>query len=304
MTRSSPWAVAASITLPEASGGSLRKQLRLDYTLSPQVEGLSFFGLLDTVLSGTPQIPGSTEMTYTVTDANGVSDSQTFTINVANGPTAPTAAPASLEAAQETSGPDPNGSSASATWDAVPGATGYVVQVIEAGGSFPDKPLNAAPAGVALKIVSDVLPERVFISAISTGDYKVRVAARNGDGVGPWSAEVSFTVSPPTQRQQRQVVGQQEQQHSEPGQEQQQGGSEGDPCDPCGTGGELGVVVQGAVAVRRPHRQDVRVAQRPAVEQLQGAHRPLGPGPAGLRRDGGRHVADGHDRGGGPGLRR
>ncbi len=190
--------VAASFELPEASGGSLREQLRLqyklepsmDYKLSPDVDGLSVAGYL--TIAGTPLVPGSTEMTYTATDSNGVSDSRTFTINVANGPNAPSSAPGSLEATQETSGP--NGARVTASWDAVTGATGYVVQVIEAAGSFPDKPTNSAPDGVALSIATDGSLHWVVIIAIGEGDYRVRVAGKNADGVGPWSEEASFTV--------------------------------------------------------------------------------------------------------------
>ncbi len=183
--------VAATITLPRASGDGLGGRGRMDYTLSPGVDGLSF-DAGDRTLSGTPLVPGGTEMTYTVTDANDVSDSRTFTITVVNGPTAPSAAPGSLEATQETS--SPAGLSASATWDAVTGATGYVVQVIEADGSYPDKPVKSAPDGVVLTTLTDGTSHWAVISAISAGDYKVRVAARNADGVGPWSEEVSFTV--------------------------------------------------------------------------------------------------------------
>ena len=185
--------VAATITLPDASGGSLQGLTSLDYTLSPEVEGLTFRTYDPETLAwgrellGTPVIPGSTEMTYTATDANGVSGSGTFTITVVNGPSAPSAAPASLSAGHVT------GSTAAARWNAVTGATGYVVQVISDGGSFPDKPLNSTPDGVALGFDGRYPTQAVF-SGISPGDYKVRVAARNDDGVGPWSSEVSFTV--------------------------------------------------------------------------------------------------------------
>ena len=60
----------------------------------------------------------------------------------------------------------------------------------------------------------------------------------------------------------------------------------------------------GGKEVRLPHRPDVRMAQRPGVEGLQGTHRPLGPGAAGLRRGRGRPDAHRNDGGRGPGLRR
>ena len=180
-----------SITLPEASDGAPWANGYLRYELSPGVAGL-LFHVWDRTVTGTPLVPGSTDVTYTATDANDVSDSTTFTITVANGPNAPSAAPGSLEAMQETS--HPAGLSASATWDAVTGATGYVVQVIADGGSYPDKPVESAPDGVGLKTVTDGESHWAVISALGAGDYKVRVAARNDDGVGPWSAEASFTV--------------------------------------------------------------------------------------------------------------
>ena len=182
---------SVSITLPAASDGAPWGNGYLRYELSPGVDGLSFH-VWDRTITGTPLVPGSTEVTYTATDANGVTDSKTFTITVANGPNAPTAAPGSLEAMQETS--PPAGLSASATWDAVTGATGYVVQVRADGGGYPEKPVNSAPDGVVLTTVTDGASHWVVISAISAGDYKVRVAAKNDDGVGPWSAEASFTV--------------------------------------------------------------------------------------------------------------
>ncbi len=183
--------VAASVALPKASGDGEGGRLPMDYELSPSVDGLSF-DAWERTISGKPLVPVSTEMTYTVTDSNDVSDSATFNITVDNGPNAPTAAPGSLEAMQETS--SPAGLSASATWDAVTGATGYVVQVIADGGSFPDKPVESAPDGVVLTTLTDGTSHWVVISALSAGDYKVRVAGRNDDGVGPWSAEASFTV--------------------------------------------------------------------------------------------------------------
>ena len=101
-----------------------------------------------------------------------------------NGPDVPTAAPTSLAAAQVT------GRDAAAFWESVTGATAYVVQVIADGGSYPDRAVNSAPAGVGLKFI----PSGVGINGIDSGDYKVRVAARNADGVGPWAAGVSFTM--------------------------------------------------------------------------------------------------------------
>ena len=182
-----------SITLPAAEGGTT-VGIGMRYELEPAVEGLVFNRRQHLrSLTGAPTVPGTTEVTYTATDRNDVSATQTFDITVVNGPSAPSSAPSSVKAAQVSSGADPNGSGAAATWDTVSGATGYVVQVIADGGSFPYLKVESAPTLVTLRIPEDD-KGLVWINAISTGDYKVRVAARNADGVGPWSTEVSFTV--------------------------------------------------------------------------------------------------------------
>ena len=184
-----------SITLPAAEGGTT-VGIGMRYELEPAVEGLVFNRRQHLrSLTGAPTVPGTTEVTYTATDRNDVSATQTFDITVVNGPSAPSSAPSSVKAAQVSSGADPNGSGAAATWDTVSGATGYVVQVMADGGSFPDLKVESAPTLVTLRIPDDD-KGLVWINAISTGDYKVRVAARNADGVGPWSSEVSFTVTP------------------------------------------------------------------------------------------------------------
>ncbi len=177
---------AVSLTLGAASGPWWKMVAPLSYELAGQVDGLAFSGGSNPTLSGTPTVAGVTAMTYTATDGNGVSASRNFTVTVVNGPNVPTAAPASLAAVQVSR-------DAVATWDAVTGATAYVVQVIADGGSYPDRPVNSTPAGVALSFLVGSV-SGVSIEGLSDGDYKVRVAARNDDGVGPWSAEASFTV--------------------------------------------------------------------------------------------------------------
>ncbi len=209
-----------SLTLPRAEGGT-QVGIGIRYRLEPAVEGLFFNGRQHVrSLTGRPIVPGTTAVTYTATDRNNISATRTFNVTVANGPSAPTSAPTSVQAAQVYAGADPNGSGAAAVWDTVSGATGYVVQVRADGGSYPDLAVNSAPADVNLNL-PNVASGLVWINAISSGDYKVRVAARNADGVGPWSVEVGFTVSgtPPPQS-----------------------GGQNDPCDNCGTGGDVGVV--------------------------------------------------------------
>ena len=68
------------LTLPEASGGNGA----LRYSLSPEVPGLSFDpGTRQ--LTGTPTAAGVYEMVYTVTDADGDTDSLGFSITVEGG---------------------------------------------------------------------------------------------------------------------------------------------------------------------------------------------------------------------------
>ena len=66
-----------ALTLPEATGGDGT----LTYGLSPDVPGLSFDGATRE-LSGTPTEAGSYATTYTVTDADGDTDTLSFTVSV------------------------------------------------------------------------------------------------------------------------------------------------------------------------------------------------------------------------------
>ena len=66
-----------ALTLPEATGGDGT----LTYSLSPNVPGLSFNGGTRE-LSGTPSEAGTYAMTYTVTDADGDTDTLSFNITV------------------------------------------------------------------------------------------------------------------------------------------------------------------------------------------------------------------------------
>ena len=68
-----------TLTLPEASSGDGP----LTYTLSPSVPGLSFNPTMRH-LTGTPTTIGTYDMTYTVTDADGDTDTLSFTITVEN----------------------------------------------------------------------------------------------------------------------------------------------------------------------------------------------------------------------------
>ncbi len=65
----------SALTLPEASGGNGA----LTYSLTPAIPGLNF-NPTTRRLTGTPTSEGTHSMTYTVTDADGDSDSLVFTI--------------------------------------------------------------------------------------------------------------------------------------------------------------------------------------------------------------------------------
>ena len=70
------------LSLPDATGGDGT----LAYSLSPAVPGLSFDATARQ-LAGAPTAAGTYAMTYTVTDADGDSDTLTFTIAVSDGTT-------------------------------------------------------------------------------------------------------------------------------------------------------------------------------------------------------------------------
>ncbi len=183
---------AVSITLPAATGGAT-SIVRLRYRLEPQVEGLAF----DTgsrTLSGTAKVTGSTTMTYTVTDRNGVSDTKTFTIIVASGSAAPTSPPGSVQTVQL-----PGRKQFVLSWAAVTGATGYVVQVAAQGDSFPsDNAVSSWPAGYHVSVQKGM--SRAAVTVPEYGNYQARVAAVNTAGAGPWAMTTAAVEEPP-QRQ-------------------------------------------------------------------------------------------------------
>ena len=90
-------ATIVNLTLPGASGGTGT----LSYTLTPDVNtaipGLTFDASAFT-LAGTPTMPSAaaltyTALTYTVTDANSMTDNLTFTVTVHSAPTLATGVP-------------------------------------------------------------------------------------------------------------------------------------------------------------------------------------------------------------------
>ena len=180
-----------SIELPEATGGS-KRIVWLQYRMEPEIPGLRFDPRTRT-LSGTPTLTGRAQVTYTVTDRNGVSDSATFTVEVAAGASAP-AAPQISARALSASG------LAALDWDDVDGATGYVVQFEPAGADYPSFAVDSVPYQATLLVYpfrsqnEDGTMTRAVVFGLSDGAYKVRVAAANARGAGPWSPEASVTL--------------------------------------------------------------------------------------------------------------
>ena len=185
-----------SLTLPEIVGGSWQVGWSvLRYRLKPEIQGLSFDSEpLTRTLSGTATATGSTELTYTVTDRNGVSASRTFTLTVASGPNAPASSPAltALNVAQL--------GWVVLDWESVEGATGYVVQVRAADGSYPAQAVESLPDGSRMTSynsrtdIGEGRMAQAVVAGLTDGSYKVRAAAVNAGGAGPWSAEADFTV--------------------------------------------------------------------------------------------------------------
>ena len=187
-----------SITLPRSPQGSIILTTNhLDYRLSPDLEGLSLEqeGL---TITGTASYTGSSQMTYTVTDLNGVSASRTFTIAVASGPDAPASAPALTVSVEYKQG----NATAHLDWGDLADATGYVIQVRAADDSFPSQAVayltgRSGKYEYQTRTVDGVRTAYFSLGGVDEGSYTARVAGKNDDGAGPWSAEVSFTVTKP-----------------------------------------------------------------------------------------------------------
>lgn len=114
---------------------------------------------------------------------------------------APTAAPASVTASYRSVN-----NRVRVDYTAVDGATGYVVQAIPSDGSWPAFDVDHAPGrahtasqrpnivGVHLRHDSNGVTKFTILSDIATGLYKLRVAGRNANGVGPFT-EVALNLS-------------------------------------------------------------------------------------------------------------
>lgn len=196
MTETVTVGTAATIQLPQAHDVAWSK-----HRLTGEVPGMAF-GTPTTAdrlnnrggrLSGTPTTTGTTTLTWAVSLSNGASGTVTVTVNIVNGAGAPTAAPTSVSAEY----------SAGEVWigyTGVEGATGYVVQVIPDGGSWPTLNVDHAPGsahaasggGLRVHLINEG-PGFTVVSDIAAGTYTLRIAARNANGVGPWST-ATFTV--------------------------------------------------------------------------------------------------------------
>lgn len=170
------------------------------HTLTGSVPGLT---LNDAgLLSGTPTAPGTASFTWAAAGTAGTSDSVSFNVVVSNADSgAPTAAPASVTASYRSVN-----NSVRVDYTAVDGATGYVVQAIPSDGSWPAFGVDHAPgkahtASQRANIVGVHLRHDTngvtMLSDIATGLYKLRVAGRNANGVGPFT-EVALNLSTDT----------------------------------------------------------------------------------------------------------
>ena len=204
-----------SFQLPK--GSSELGESYLDYEVTPELSRWAYWPDLyweGYKLAGTAKYTGAFDVTYTVTDPNGVSASKTFTVTIASGTNAPTSAPMNLTVDVEA---DAQAGTAKLEWDVLPNATDatgcptgtyvsgphvngctyYVVQVKDSSSSFPRAhPFVPGRHGPDSFWTRDEGQEAfVHVGALPAGDYTARVAGVNQDGAGPWSAEVTFTVT-------------------------------------------------------------------------------------------------------------
>ena len=189
---------AFSLQLPQAKGVDWDA-----HTLTGAVPGLTLNS--SGLLSGTPTAPGTASLTWTADAAKGDDPSVSFDVVVSNADSgAPTAAPASVTASYTHVT-----SRVEVDYAAVAGATGYVVQVIPSDGSWPAFDVDHAPGkahtasqrdgivGVHLSHATNGSTKYTMLSDIATGLYKLRVAGRNANGVGPFT-EVALNLSTDT----------------------------------------------------------------------------------------------------------
>ena len=209
--------VGNNVAFELPKGSSELGESYLRYEVTPELSPSAYWPDLyweGYKLAGTAKYTGAFDVTYTVTDPNGVSASKTFTVTIASGTNAPTSAPMNLTVDVEA---DAQAGTAKLEWDVLPNATDatgcptgtyvsgphvngctyYVVQVKDSSSSFPRAhPFVPGRHGPDSFWTRDEGQEAfVHVGALPAGDYTARVAGVNQDGAGPWSAEVTFTVT-------------------------------------------------------------------------------------------------------------
>ncbi len=167
-----------AFTLPEATSGNTP----LTYRVSSLPAGLSFTAS-SRQISGTPTTAGNTVVTYTVTDADGDTDTLDFTITV-------TAAGAPGTPGTPTLTGTPTYTSIELTWTAASAGDSHILRY----------DVQYRESGAATWITaggSDAnLTERVHGLTPST-TYEFRVSAVNSQGRGPWSGIRTTTTRTP-----------------------------------------------------------------------------------------------------------
>ena len=157
------YTVGDEVAFELPKGSSEHGEYSLNYEVTPELSRWAYWPDLyweGYKLTGTAKYKGEIPITYTVTDPNGVSASETFTVTISSGTNAPQSAPASLTVdveAREQEGKVIG--TAKLEWDTLPnaadatgcptgtfvsgphvdGCTYYVVQVRDSSGSFPGR---------------------------------------------------------------------------------------------------------------------------------------------------------------------
>ena len=212
--------VGDTVAFELPKGSSELGESYLNYEVTPELSRWAYWPDLyweGYKLAGTAKYTGAFDVTYTVTDPNGVSASKTFTVTINSGAAAPQSAPMNLTVDVEAREQEGNViGTAKLEWDTLPnaadatgcptgtyvsgphvdGCTYYVVQVRDSTDSFPRAhPYVKGRHGPDSFWTRDEGQEAfVHVGSLDPGNYTARVAGQNQHGAGPWSAEVNFTV--------------------------------------------------------------------------------------------------------------
>ena len=214
------YTVGDEVAFELPKGSSELGESYLNYEVTPELSRWAYWPDIyweGYKLTGTAKYKGAFDVTYTVTDPNGVSASKEFTVTINSGSNAPTSAPMNLTVDVEAREQEGNViGTAKLEWDVLPNATDatgcptgtfvsgphvngctyYVVQVRDSTDSFPRAhPYVKGRSGPDSFWTRDEGQEAfVHVGSLDPGDYVARVAGQNQHGAGPWSAEVTFTV--------------------------------------------------------------------------------------------------------------